>query len=80
MLTEQTRTALKAKAYILDVLSSLVPSDPEFSEVWDMIPERIAAKMELTHAPVSAEYIDLAEKVRRICERHSAARADRREG
>lgn len=66
-MNEQQREALKARAYVEDILAGLVPSDPEFAEIWALIPKRIAASLA---APT--EYIELADKVRAVKHAHVA--------
>lgn len=79
-LSDDAGKALKAKAYITDVLAGLVPSDPDFDEIWALIPDHIAEQIDVRHAPLADEFVDLADKVRAIKWRHAEAAADAREG
>lgn len=72
-LSEQTREALRAKSYILDILAGLVPSDPDFDEIWGLIPSHVAEELETSHAHLSDEYVGLAAEIREIRKQHRPA-------
>lgn len=72
----ETREAMKARAYLLDVLAGMVPSDPEFEEVWDLIPAPLALDLQDRGGLNSAGIVEIADQVRAVKRRRYAAFID----
>ena len=75
-LSTNAREIMKAKAYIEDILASMVPSDPEFNEIWELIPDDLAANFTAPITQESLELLNLAEEIRAIKNRRYAELMD----
>lgn len=79
-LTSDVRKLLKAKAYIQDILSGLVPSDPEFNEIWDLLDDAMLRKIDITPNQHADDILSLADKIRAIRNRHIDSILDKFQG